>query len=258
MNYFSKLTDSAMSLAKQGMQAIALRHDDESVAEPTAGSPHRTLEANFRSALEQIESLANAADSKSASGDRRLQRSKVKTHLSEMVELLEEESNKWSKRGTANPFDGDGSPGTPCMDTFLQSRMVQELCNRAVLDNPRGCLPLVLNILSLLLQSVSYPLLPHMTVHKPLANLISVAVRYDAIHMYTDAAHTEQEVFNKAEYAQYRRRIGQHNPSLLAHCELTCFFVMSAMTDRDRTGKPTESIVAQILREPSNARLLYV
>jgi hypothetical protein len=66
--------------------------------------------------------------------------------------------------------------------------------------------PLVLFILSLLQQSVSYPLLPHLTVHKPLANLFSVAVRYDAIHMYTDAAHTEQEVFNKAEYAHYRRR----------------------------------------------------
>jgi hypothetical protein len=75
MNYFSKLTDSAMSLAKQGMQAI---HDDKSVAEPTAESPHRTLEADVRSELEQIVSLANAADSMSASGDRRLQRSKVK------------------------------------------------------------------------------------------------------------------------------------------------------------------------------------
>jgi hypothetical protein len=219
MQYFSKVTGSALSLAKQSIQAISIiAGDDSNMAEPARESPHQLLESNFRAACELMEALACMPDSKTLEGDRRLQQSKVKNFLKEVVAILEEESNKWNKR-SVSPLDGDGSPGTPCMDVFLQSRMVQELCNRAVLDSPRGCLPLVLTTLSLLLRSVSYPLLPHMTVHKPIANLISVAVRYDAMHMYTNAANAAAEghqasgssdvdAFNRLEYSNYKRRIG--------------------------------------------------
>ena len=53
-----------------------------------------------------------------------------------------------------------------------------------------------------------------MTVHKPVANLISVAVRYDAMHMYTNAIDpadincVHSDVFNQEEYNNYKRRIG--------------------------------------------------
>lgn len=219
MQYFNKVTESAISLAKQGIHAMAIMSPDGVKfvdADVGEGSPPQLLESNYRSACAAMEQLAGFSDSKSSEGDKRLHQSNVKRHLKEIVALLEEEANSWSKRNTSHALDGDANFGTPCMDVFLQSRIVQELCNRAVLDNPRGCLPMVLSILALLLKTVNYPLLPHMTVHKPIANLISVAVRYDAMHMYTNAANAaagnmdsaDWEVFNKTEYSSYKRRIG--------------------------------------------------
>lgn len=215
MNYFSKVTGSALSLAKQSINAMSGSQSD---VKTTSGAfvhenPQQRIELLFRATCDLIERLASSADSKSSEGDRKLQQSKVKQYLKEIVYILQEEGFRWLKRNKTNPDrDIDLNSETPCIDTFLQSRMVQELCNRAVLDMPRGCLPMVLTMLTALLKSIPYPLLPHMTVHKPIANLISVAVRYDAMHMSTTAAVVGKEgevVFNKAEYTAYKKRIGE-------------------------------------------------
>ena len=184
--------------------------------------PQDRLLQLFRSACELMETMANAPESQSMEADRRLQQSNVKVYIKEMIDILEEEGRKW-KFGHDHSND-DPTSYTPCMDLFLQTRMVQELCNRAVLDLPRGCLPLVLSMLAILLRTVSYPLLPHMTVHKPIANLVSVAVRYDAMHMYTNAGNSNTagstiannnnnnnnpEAYNKQEYTSYKRRVGK-------------------------------------------------
>lgn len=220
MQYFSKVTGSAMSLAKQSIQVMSggiVTMEGKTNSSAAQISSQQALESNFRSVCELIEQLASLPDSKTAEGERKLQQSKVKQHLKEIVAILEDESYRWCKRNDVNFRDDAGSCETPCMDVFLQSRMLQELCNRAVLDTPRGCLPMILTTLASLLRSVQYPLLPHMTVHKPIANLISVAVRYDAMHMYTNATNAavtnndtpDGEVFNKTEYANYKRKIGE-------------------------------------------------
>ena len=53
---------------------------------------------------------------------------------------------------------------------------------RAIKDAPVGVLPLVLHSLCRVLQA-DYPFLPHQTIHKPLANLITFGARYDTLHM---------------------------------------------------------------------------
>lgn len=209
MSYFSKVA----SLAKQsmGIMSSGAGHADGRSTHGTVAkvNPQHRVEELFRTTCELLEKLASSADSKSLEGERKLQQSKVKQYLKEMVYLLQEEGFRWLKRNKTDPDrDVELNSETPCIDTFLQSRMVQELCNRAVLDNPRGCLPLILTMLTSLLKSIPYPLLPHMTVHKPIANLISVAVRYDAMHMNTTAAVVGTEVFNQAEYIAYKKKIG--------------------------------------------------
>jgi hypothetical protein len=63
-----------------------------------------------------------------------------------------------------------------------------------------------------------------MTVHKPIANLISVAVRYDAMHMYTNADNSQgdREVFDKEEYDEYKRRIGEKVKSSISISPVSC------------------------------------
>lgn len=213
MQYFSKVTGSAMSLAKQSIQVMSggiVNMEGKGNTPLSTVTPQQSLDMNFRAVFEIAELLASSNYSKTAEGEWKLNQSKVKQHLKEIVTILEDESYRWCKRHDLNFKDNSMGYETPCMDAFLQSRMVQELCNRAVLDTPRGCLPLILTMLASLLRNVQYPLLPHMTVHKPIANLISVAVRYDAMHMYTNAPNVEGgEVYNKTEYTNYKRKIGK-------------------------------------------------
>ena len=226
MNYFSKVTGSALSLAKQSINAMSGQSSEVKSTPVVHENPQQRIEALFRASCDLIERLAGSPDSKTAEGDRKLQQSKVKQYLKEIVYILQEEGFRWLKRNKTNPDrDIELNSETPCIDTFLQSRMVQELCNRAVLDMPRGCLPMILTMLTALLKSIPYPLLPHMTVHKPIANLISVAVRYDAMHMATTAGEVgkDAETFNKAEYTAYKKRIGKPRCTAAIVC-IVCYY----------------------------------
>ena len=233
MNYFSKVTGSALSLAKQSINAMSGQSSEVKSIPVVHENPQQRIEALFRASCDLIERLASSSDSKTAEGDRKLQQSKVKQYLKEIVYILQEEGFRWLKRNKTNPDrDIELNSETPCIDTFLQSRMVQELCNRAVLDMPRGCLPMILTMLTALLKSIPYPLLPHMTVHKPIANLISVAVRYDAMHMSTTAGEVgkDAETFNKAEYTAYKKRIGK--PRCTAAIVCTVCIMVRMLADK--------------------------
>lgn len=77
------------------------------------------------------------------------------------------------------------------------------LGNRACRDLPRGSLPMILGIIASLLRCVRYPLLPHQTVHRPIAHLITVAWRYEVFHNHGLSSQS------KAEFISYRKRIGK-------------------------------------------------
>ena len=85
-----------------------------------------------------------------------------------------------------------------------------------------GCLSLILESLSQLFSIVDYQLLPMSSIHKPIAKLISVASRYDAINQSnkttTTTATKNDDIHNnndnnnnnvsKTESVNYKRRVG--------------------------------------------------
>ena len=139
-----------------------------------------------------------------AEADKALHSSKVRDHLREMVRLLHEEDEIWARRSiditdTDSSDVTDGSGDHPCLESFLQCHVMQELCNRALKDRPRGCITLVIGVATAILRNVRYPLLPHQTVHVPLGQLISFATRYDSLCNDKSVGFT----------ASYKKRIGK-------------------------------------------------
>jgi hypothetical protein len=122
-----------------------------------------------------------------------------------MILLLQSESDKWYLNYTGNEDELDIAV-MPCFDVFLHHHMMLELCRRAIRDLPKGCLPLILGATATLIQNVKYPLLPHQTVHKPIARLISEVSRFDALH-YTGA---NISISKKQEMINYKKRIGKN------------------------------------------------
>ena len=119
-----------------------------------------------------------------------------------MVRLLHEEDEIWARQSIDSSVVGvdmnDNSGDHPCLESFLQFHVMQELCNRALKDRPRGCITLVLGTATAILRNVRYPLLPHQTVHVPLGQLISFATRYDSL------CNDKASGIN----ASYKKRIG--------------------------------------------------
>jgi hypothetical protein len=108
----------------------------------------------------------------------------------------------------------------PCLDYFLQNHVMEALCRRARRDLPRGCMPLVLHIVTVILRSIRYPLLPHQAVHKSLGQLISNASSLS--QKYTAAAKNKTPA-TKTELTNYIRRIGMY--VCLCVCMSMCMYV---------------------------------
>lgn len=87
------------------------------------------------------------------------QSSQLPEHLVAMVSILVEEEASLGDTG-------------PCVEFFLQNKILETLCLLAERDSPQGVRKLVLQTVSILLGDVSLPLLPHMSVHRPVRNLI--------------------------------------------------------------------------------------
>ena len=112
-----------------------------------------------------------------------------------MIKLLHEEDERWARKLFDHP-ESENISDLPCIEAFLQHYVMQELCNRALKDKPRGCMPIVLTAVATILKCVRYPLLPHQTVHVPLVQLISCATRYDSLNS------------GKPGLINYKKRIG--------------------------------------------------
>ena len=66
-------------------------------------------------------------------------------------------------------------------DDFIQHHVIREFCVRAIKDSPKGILPLILNFIASILQNVKYQILPHVSVHRAVANLIFFALHYESL-----------------------------------------------------------------------------
>ncbi|XP_019864392.1 PREDICTED: protein FAM160B1-like [Amphimedon queenslandica] len=85
----------------------------------------------------------------------------ISTHLERMADLLfqEEEEEKTVSMG-------------PCMEFVIRHKLLDTLCATAKSDFPEGMRKSVFHFLSLLLGRIQQPLIPHITVHRPLNTLI--------------------------------------------------------------------------------------
>eukprot|EP00601_Ochromonadales_sp_CCMP2298_P025380 CAMPEP_0173294406 /NCGR_PEP_ID=MMETSP1143-20121109/13858_1 /TAXON_ID=483371 /ORGANISM="non described non described, Strain CCMP2298" /LENGTH=269 /DNA_ID=CAMNT_0014234085 /DNA_START=1 /DNA_END=806 /DNA_ORIENTATION=+ len=106
----------------------------------------------------------------SESRSERKQPRKQQAQLAEMIDILERDAAAWSRE------EVDEVSATPCVDVFLQERMLQ--------------------VAAQLLQRVHFPLLPLAQVHKPVLHLLSLAVRYDAMHGQVSSSSTTSSSTN--------------------------------------------------------------
>eukprot|EP01113_Clastostelium_recurvatum_P003702 TRINITY_DN11619_c0_g1_i2.p1 TRINITY_DN11619_c0_g1~~TRINITY_DN11619_c0_g1_i2.p1 ORF type:complete len:830 (-),score=231.43 TRINITY_DN11619_c0_g1_i2:7-2454(-) len=87
------------------------------------------------------------------------QASQLPEHLVSMVNILSDEEKKVGETG-------------PAVEFFLQNKIFETLCILGERDTPPGVRKLILVAITLLFSNISLPLLPHMSVHKPLKSLI--------------------------------------------------------------------------------------
>ncbi len=215
MSFFNKVKGSAMSFASKGMQILS--NVKSAAVEFTNTNtpsnaiviyPEKEIVLLFNAILEIIDTLANNNEPFSNETDQKLQNSKIKFFITKIIGYIQVETETWMHdfhNAEINEFEDSKMP---CIDLFLSTHFVNELVNRGLLDRPKGCLPLILSIISYLLRSINYPLLPHQTIYKPISKLISNAMRYDAVHNNATIMCTNG-VYNKVEYSNYKRRIGE-------------------------------------------------
>lgn len=232
-----KIRGSVSSLARQGaslVQSVKKAATNSSGSDPSerdAERPERELTRLAKDLYRLIDQLAVDKDAHTYDADTRLSQSPARHLLKRIVNLIEQDSHDWLRRQrrlrpTCPHDDLDNNVKdrleldddndardslTPCIDNFLHSNMTAELCDRAILDTPRGMMPLVLSCLSSLLRSCDYPLVPHTSVYKPIARLIFVAARYDGMVADEHSAAPEQ----RDRHSRYRRRIDIGLTSLL-------------------------------------------
>lgn len=106
--------------------------------------------------------------------ERAFSESKAREHIKEMLKLLQADDARWVR---SHSLSSDKDVVYPCLDSFLSKHMMRELCSRAMKDYPRGTMATVLATAASLMRYIRFPLLPHQSVHVPLAQLITHAMR---------------------------------------------------------------------------------
>ena len=107
-----------------------------------------------------------------------LRNSNIKENLEQLVTILRDEEAS----------DQVGSPRTsvgavrPCLSYMLEHHVVEILCAMALADQPRGMMALVLQVIKLMLHHVDQPLIPHVSVHRPINHLIHVCMEARYAH----------------------------------------------------------------------------
>lgn len=212
-SFFSKV-GSALQLAKQGSAQIissvnkAITTATISAPAPKAVELSKTDELTllFKEICEIIEYLALLPDADSIDTDAKVSQTPLRQKLKRMVEILQEEGDGWQSSQRYFSEADEEQSAVPCIDHFIQLNVVSELCNRAMNDTPRGIMRLILTTMSTLLRAVSYPLLPHQSIYRPMAKLIFVASRYEAfIQLDVSVKMPLQE---REKYTNYMRRKG--------------------------------------------------
>jgi Retinoic acid induced 16-like protein len=154
--------------------------------------------------------------------EREFSQSRIKEHLREMISILRADTDTLSDGMRVDQFDEDSGS---CFDYFIQYHVVREFCIRAIKDTPRGFLPLILNFIASILQNVTYPLLPHVSIHKAIANLLFFSLHYESLQLrdcrtlhgvrgVDGSAGLGDRERDQASVAQYQERIG--NMSLMS------------------------------------------
>eukprot|EP01104_Vermistella_antarctica_P009492 TRINITY_DN2443_c0_g1_i1.p1 TRINITY_DN2443_c0_g1~~TRINITY_DN2443_c0_g1_i1.p1 ORF type:complete len:690 (+),score=140.31 TRINITY_DN2443_c0_g1_i1:248-2317(+) len=87
----------------------------------------------------------------------------IPLHLQEIVRTLLEEEDSIQDPGETGP----------CLEYFLHHRILETLCTLGERDCPPGMRRLILSTVPTLLQNMQQPLLPHMSIHAPLCQLVS-------------------------------------------------------------------------------------
>lgn len=100
----------------------------------------------------------------------------------------------------------------PVLELFLQHRVMEELCTRAIHDKPQGLLPVILAATTSIMRTLRYPLLPHQRVHKPLCQLLTHATDISA--QYALAAKRLPSS-DRADMISYTRRIDANLANLI-------------------------------------------
>jgi len=164
-------------------------------------TPPQELAHTFKAVVASIDALAERDVADPVESEKQLKGSKVAEQLATIVTLLLDDcdvptspvppatparsvggnSSSSTKAPAATPTSKSGKFTQTCADVYLQHHVTHELCMRAIKDSPFGLLILVLDFLVRVLSEAPYPLLPHQTVHKPVANLITFCARYDAL-----------------------------------------------------------------------------
>ncbi|GAM25616.1 hypothetical protein SAMD00019534_087910 [Acytostelium subglobosum LB1] len=121
-----------------------------------------------------------------------------------------------------------GRPG-PCFDFFLKNRILETLCLLGERDTPSGVRKLVLQTTTILLSDVSMPLLPHMSIHRPICRLISSIVNQaqdqdlsddeddDKDTHHDDHSHDHDHDHEQCEYDDEQQQQQQHSLHSSAH-----------------------------------------
>lgn len=228
--FFSKFTElakqgsaqiiSSVNKAKTAIASTAVNLAAASaIAAPIEKLPELSkleeMEILFREVCEIIDHLAVAPDANTIDMDLKLNQTDIRVKLRRIVEILQQEGQIWlmNQRTIVNLGSSNDDlhvTDTPCLDHFIQMNMISELCNRAMSDSPRGILRLVLTTVSTMLRQITYPLLPHQSVYRPVAKLIFVASRYEAFIQHDSSPAMRKSAAEKEKLTAFHRRMGTY------------------------------------------------
>lgn len=107
-----------------------------------------------------------------------LRESNIRENLEQLVTILRDEDAEYAESRSSSP-KAKGSEifrQRPCIEYMLDNHIMEILCAMGLADQPRGMMGLVLQVVKLLLQHVTHPLIPHVSVHRPINHLIHVCM----------------------------------------------------------------------------------
>ena len=204
-----RLSINAYHKAKDSAKEI-LQKAELSMSNTASLPPEEDLVYRAHWSLDLIDHYANSSNADSLEADRSLHSCKLREHARAMITILSKESEKW-KEIELSSKQSINMEAMPCITIFIQKNIFQEFVDRALLDRPRGCLPLTLAIASSLMTRVNYPLITEYSVQQALNQLVGAAYRYDdAVIARKGAAALKEPAFGG-----YKKRIDVNLTDLL-------------------------------------------